>query len=469
MTLEVMEVLRPQLDNMTSGTYAFSRALQAPVLDMRTRGVLVDQARKAEVIDLYFNQLDQLERQLDRIVLDGVGRATFNWRSHADLKDLFYNDLGIPPIRKHGSPTADRSARDRLDGYLIARQIVRHINLMADIGKKIGVLRTAIDPDGRIRTSYNIAGTSTGRFSSSVSEFGTGGNLQNIEESLRSVYVADPGYKFAKLDAKSGESFCVGAIEWNLFRDGRYLDACASGDPHTAAARLCWPGLPWTGDIKKDKDIAEVPFYRHHSYRQSTKKLGHASNYAGQPNTIATQTGMPEGIVRTFQSLYFPAFPAHHRWHEHVESEIHSRGMLVSLTGRKRYFMGRRNDPSTLREAIAFDPQGSLADIVNQGMLQAWRLNIAQLMMQDHDATTWQYPEHLEDKIIPQLKAALAVPVELAGGRTMTIPYDCKTGWNKADWSEANPEGLKDYGGTETRRRSAPTHFLDRLVRRAHR
>ena len=61
---------------------------------------------------------------------------------------------------------------------------------MADIGKKIGVLRTGIDPDGRIRTSYNIAGTSTGRFSSSVTEFGTGGNLQNIEEALRSILIA---------------------------------------------------------------------------------------------------------------------------------------------------------------------------------------------------------------------------------------------------------------------------------------
>jgi hypothetical protein len=47
-----------------------------------------------------------------------------------------------------------------MEAYPIAQQIVRHINIMADLAKKISVLKTEIDPDGRIRTSYNIAGTS---------------------------------------------------------------------------------------------------------------------------------------------------------------------------------------------------------------------------------------------------------------------------------------------------------------------
>src|SRR6266403_279501 len=112
----------------------------------------------------------------------------------------------------------------------------------------------------RLRRSYNIAGTNTGRFSSSFSEFGTGGNLQNVEESLRSIFISDEGYKFAKFDAKSGESFIVGAIEWNLFDDPRYLEACESGDPHTAVARICWPNLGWTGSLEQDKSIAEQSY-----------------------------------------------------------------------------------------------------------------------------------------------------------------------------------------------------------------
>ena len=189
---------------------------------------------------------------------------SFNWRSNPDLKSLFYDKLGIRPFysAEPRPPTKPRCLRWQ-------RSIPQHASLFpssspsAVCNKKISVLRTAIDADNRIRTSYNVAGTSTGRFSSSMSEFGTGGNLQNIEESLRSMFIADEGMKFAKFDAKSGESYCVGAIEWNIFRDPTYLDACESGDVHTAAARVCWPGLPWTGSIGPDKDLAEQPFYRH--------------------------------------------------------------------------------------------------------------------------------------------------------------------------------------------------------------
>lgn len=472
-TRMVWDECHPQLGPETSATYDFSRALQAPVLEMNLRGCLIDQHRKAEVIDDFYDKIDHLERNLSRIVLDGVGMPGFNPRSPADLQTLFYEKLQLPPVVFRGRVTADRGARDKLYQYMIARPIIAHLNLIAELGKKIGVLRTEIDSDGRIRTTYNIAGTDTGRFSSSLSAFGTGGNLQNIEESLRSIFIADPGYKFAKCDAKSGESFIVGAIEWNLFRDPTYLDACETGDPHTAAARLCWPQMPWTGDIKKDKKISDnkdAPFYRHHTHRQVTKKLGHASNYGGKPDTIATQTGLPIELVRSFQPVYFRAFPAHQRWQLHVEQTVATRGCLTNLTGRKRWFWGRRTEPDTVRAAIAYDPQGSLADIVNKALLHIWRKNYVIIMFQDHDALTFMYPEEVEDELIPRIMRDLVVRIPLNNGRELAIPYDCKVGWNRGDYdARSNPEGLKDYTGTEKRRREAQVGLLDRVVRRTHR
>lgn len=462
-----------QLSPETAKTYAFSRALQGPVLEMNLRGILVDQRRKAEVIDEFYEKIDQLERQLDRIVLDGVGMAGFNWRSPKDLQTLFYDRLGIPPITFKGRVTVDRAAREKLYTYMIARPIVAHLNAMADLQKKINVLKTEIDSDGRIRTTYNIAATDTGRFSSSLSAFGTGGNLQNIEESLRSIFISDPGYKFAKFDAKSGESFIVGAIEWNLFEDPRYLDACETGDPHTAAARLCWPAMPWTGDLKLDKKIAdnpEAPFYRHHTHRQVTKKLGHASNYGGMPATIASQTGLPEELVANFQPVYFRSFPAHRQWQEWVKQQVATYGFLTNLTGRKRWFFGRRTDPDVHRAAIAYDPQGSLADIVNTALLNIWRKNYVTIVLQDHDAITFMYPEEVEDELIPRIMDDLIVRIPLAKGRELAIPYDCKTGWNRGDYDAIkNPEGLREYKGPEDRKRKAEVGILDRPIRRVHR
>lgn len=471
LTAEVLDALLPQLDEHTSGTYDFSRALQGPALEMRLRGVRIDTSRKSEVIDEYLETLDVLETNLERIVGEGCDLWGFNWKSNKDLAELFYDKLGIPVIRKQGRPTVDRSALEKMEVYIVAKPIVRHLESMRDIIKKVQMLKTEIDPDGRIRTSYNIGGTSTGRFSSSFSEFGTGTNLQNIEESLRSLFIADPGMKLAYIDAKSGESFCVGAIEWNLFHDGRYLDACESGDVHTYVAKIIWPEFEWTGNLEQDIELAEkVPFYRHYTRRFMCKKVGHGSNYGGQPRTLATQAKVDIGIIQDFQPKYFTAFPAHLRWHSNVQQVLHSCGFIVSLTGRKRYFHGRRGDDSTLREAIAYDPQGSLADILNSGMLNVWRSRNCQLLMQIHDAILIQYPEKREDEILPKVLKQLEQPIDLSHGRQLIIPYDASVGFNWGKYKEGkNPDGLKAWKGGDTRKRTPKVSVLDRPIRRAHR
>lgn len=469
-TAEVLDVLLPQLDDITASTYGFSRALQGPCLEMRLRGVRVDARRKAEVIEEFSSRLDHLDGNLERIVAEGVGVHGFSWRSPAQIKDVLYDRLGIPPVRKFGKPTSNREALERLEGYLIGRQICKHIMALRDLAGKIKTLRTAVDPDGRLRTSYNIGGTSTGRFSSSFSEFGTGGNLQNVEESLRSIFIADKGMKIAKCDTKQGESFCVGGIIWNLFKDSKYLDACESGDIHTATARVCWPSLAWTGDLKQDKAIAEQPYYRHYSYRFMCKKLGHGSNYLGQPDALAAQTKTEVELVEDFQPKYFKAYPGIKRWHSAYKILLETQGFLTTLTGRRRFFMGRRTESDILREAMAFDPQGSLADIVNSGMLNVWHHRDVTLYMHDHDAITVQYPEEMEDEVIPKLMAQLPQRIELQHGRELVIPYDCKVGWNKADFNaETNPDGLKDYVSGDQRKRTEEVSIMDRRVRDVYR
>jgi DNA polymerase-1 len=471
-TLEVWNAIKPQfsLYQEFKQTYEFSKALQGPVLEMNARGICIAASRKAQVIDDFYDQLDHLEGNLSRIVLEGVGLPGFNWRSNDDLKHLFYTRLGIPAIRYKGSVTVNRNALEKMETYTIAKAIISHMSAMRDIAKKISVLKTDIDSDGRMRTSYNIAGTDTGRFSSSYSEYGTGGNLQNIEESLRSIFIADEGMKFVKFDAKSGESYVVGAIEWNLFGDGLYLDAVESGDVHTAVAKICWPELHWTGVLARDKDIAESPYYRHYTYRFMCKKLGHGSNYRGKAETLATQSKLPIGVVREFQLKYFAAFPAHERWQRWVQTEIYTKGYLVSLMNRKRFFWGRRNDQETVRAAIAFDPQGSLADIVNRAMLRIWRQRIATLMMQDLDALTFMYPTELESQILPKLQSLLIENIPLNNGRVLAIPYDCQVGWNRGKYDAINnPNGLREWKGQDERQRIEEVGLMDRIIRRTNR
>jgi len=466
-TAEVLDVLHPQLDNLSASTYAFEMELQEPVLEMRLRGVRISFKTRDEALKKYEQEIEWMSEDLDDIIADGVGAASLNWRSPQQLNKLFYEVLRLPPVIRRGRVTVDRTALEKLKEYFVAQPIINYILHMRDIAKKVGVLKTEVDPDGRIRTSYNIAGTTTGRFSSSLSDFGTGGNLQNVEERLRGVFVADPGMKFAYIDLEQAESRLVGAIEWNLFHDGTYLDACESGDLHTTVCRLAWGDqLKWTDDIKANRALAEQPFYRQHSYRHMAKVLGHGTNYNGQPYTMAQHTKLDQKLIANFQLRYFAAFTAHKRWHAAVAETLRRDGFLVSLSGRRRWFFGRRDDDATIREAIAYDPQGSVGDILNRGMLQVWRTKKVQVLLQIHDAILIQYPEDRENEIVPAMLKEILVPVELRYGRTLTIPAEAKVGWNWGAHSVDNCDGLKKYSDTDNRKRLATpeTSVLDRQL-----
>ncbi len=103
--------------------------------------------------------------------------------------------------------------------------------------------------------------------------------------------------------------------------------------------------------------------------------------------------------------------------------------------------------------------------------MNIWRKDYVIIVLQDHDALTFMYPEEVEDELIPRIMGDLIVRVPLTKGRELAIPYDCKVGWNRGDYdARTNPEGLKDYtiGQSDKRTRKAEAGVLDRIVRRAH-
>lgn len=258
--------------------YNFTRALQAPVLDMMRRGFLIDSYERQKGIETLEIERDRLLALLNRFAY-AVWDAPLNANSPQMLKAFFYDAMHLPEVwtSKKGERklSLDREALEKLDNYFHARPIVSTILAIRDVTKQLSVLRTEVDSDGRMRTSYNVAGTETGRFSSSTNAFGGGTNLQNITASLRKMFVADPSYKLCGIDLEQAESREVGWLSGTICGDWSYLDACYSGDLHTLVARTAWPDLPWTGDPKLDRRVAETPFYRHLTYRDMAKKLGH--------------------------------------------------------------------------------------------------------------------------------------------------------------------------------------------------
>lgn len=464
-TVDVLEQLLPMVDPVAQRTYDFSRNLQAPIFEMSMRGVLVDQVRRRSVTKEFEERLAQLEHQLDRILVEGIGTG-INWRSPVQLNKLLYDVMGLPVQRKRNSngilaPTTDRAALEKLQQYFIAEPVVMHMLAMRDLGKKIGFLKTGIDPDGRMRTNFNIAGTNTGRLSSSFSDFGTGTNMQNIDKTLKEIFVADEGWKFANLDLEQADSRNIGALCWNTFVEshgeafaGAYLDACEGGDLHTTVCMMCNPQIEWTNDPKQNRAIADVLFYRNETRRDVSKKLGHGSNYLGTPRTMAAQTKLPYSLVSKFQPTYFKAFPAIPEYHRHVEKVIKESACLTSLFGRRRFFFGRSSEAATLREAVAFTGQSPTADAIDTGILNLWRSGRVRLLLQVHDAVLFMYREEEEDEVVPWAIEALKAPIRLAKGREYVIPTGAEVGWNYGYASEKNPDGMKKWKGKDERTRT---------------
>jgi len=276
-TLEVREVLGRQF-NSPPKIYEFEKALQAPALEMMLRGFKIDQYERRKGSELLEGNLARLQ-----VLINAYAQALWdrplNPRSRDQLIKFFYGAMKLPEqwSSKKGQRklSMDREALEKLEVYFHAMPIIAAILAFRDNAKQLQVLQTEVDADGRMRTSYNIAGTESGRWSSSKNSTGGGTNIQNISPRLRRMFVADLGWKLCGIDLEQAESRDVGWICGNLFNDWSYLDACESGDLHTQVCKMIWPGLPWTGDPKGDKAVANKLFYREFSYRDLAKRGGH--------------------------------------------------------------------------------------------------------------------------------------------------------------------------------------------------
>src|SRR5215469_7608653 len=99
-TNEVLHVIEPQLSNQTRSTYEFSKSLQDPVLFMRLRGILVDSDARNKVVKEYEVISNKISHDLDRIVRGFGMIGGVNYASPKQLKELFYERLCLPPIKR---------------------------------------------------------------------------------------------------------------------------------------------------------------------------------------------------------------------------------------------------------------------------------------------------------------------------------------------------------------------------------
>ena len=172
LTTEIFEKVSSEHDasrHIWTPIYNFEKALQAPYLDLMQRGILVDEmSRRNAAIELR-GKIETLQGWLDTMAFPVWGKG-LNPRSPLQLKQFLFESMRLPEqwLSKKGvrSLSVSREALEKLDDYIYARPFVNVILAIRDLGKQLEVFETNIDPDGRFRAAYNIAGTETGRPSS---------------------------------------------------------------------------------------------------------------------------------------------------------------------------------------------------------------------------------------------------------------------------------------------------------------
>ena len=491
LTLEIHEALERIFGDREMGIYNFERAVQAPYLEIMLRGFLVDHMERHLAAADLRKSIAELRDLLDRFAR-AIWDKPLNPNSPQQLKAFLYGAMHLPEVwlnfKGERKVSTNREALEKCSAYIHALPVVNTILAIRDLKKQLNTFETEIDSDGRFRASYNVAGTESGRPSSSENAYGTGGNAQNIAAPLRYVFTADPGWKLCVIDLEQVEARDVGFFCGCLFDDWSFLDACEGGDLHTSNAMLIWPERPWPkGDKKACRELAEQPFYRDFSFRDMAKRGSHLSNYSGTAFTASRALKVPLPIMEEFQARYCrgrpasgltpaisPAYPCIPRWWGWTAEQLQTKQFITTPFGRKRHFFGRPDDDATLREAIAFLPQSTTADRMNLGLWRVWKyMPEVQLLAQTYDSITFQFRDvpGEEERVIRKALKLIEVELRAPNGRKYVVPGEAKTGWNwgpevteddiaRARKSDAkvprlNPEGLRKWklGKTDPRRR----------------
>jgi len=228
-TYEIADVLEREMKEF--GVYDFYYKLVHPLIpilmEMQIRGVRIDQAVRVQAKEMYEKETVELQSKLDQ----AIGKV-INVMSPKQLKELLYDDLNLPPQYKKGttSLTTNEEALENLSNKYNSPIF----DLILRIRENRKLIGTYLDEgggkDGRIRCSYVIGGTETGRLSSRESVFGYGCLLPDAEvltfNGWTKIKEIQNGDEVMQWEPNGRLSFCAVTTYKTLF-EGEMLEADA--------------------------------------------------------------------------------------------------------------------------------------------------------------------------------------------------------------------------------------------------
>ena len=305
------------------------------LIDAQDYGVPFNKDRLMKSTALMQKEIDEAVEKLYtypavKMFEDAQGKD-FNPNSTVQLRGLLFDFLQLTPTGKKTGTGANSTDAEVLGKLAEVHEIPK---LVLDIRQKVKIKSTYLDKiypqldrDSRLRTNFNLHGTTSGRLSSSGKM-----NMQQIPRDnpiVKGCIKAKEGNKIVAMDLTTAEVYCAAVLAndkalMKVFQDG--------GNFHSQIAKLVF-NLPGT--------VEEVT--EHYSTeRQMAKAVTFGIMYGAGPKKISEQVSKDSGkYFSTTEAKeviddYFAQFHGLKSWLDKSKQFIQDNGFIYSYFGRKR-------------------------------------------------------------------------------------------------------------------------------------
>ena len=305
------------------------------LIDAQDYGVPFNKDRLMKSTALMQKEIDEAVEKLYtypavKMFEDAQGKD-FNPNSTVQLRGLLFDFLQLTPTGKKTGTGANSTDAEVLGKLAEVHEIPK---LVLDIRQKVKIKSTYLDKiypqldrDSRLRTNFNLHGTTSGRLSSSGKM-----NMQQIPRDnpiVKGCIKAKEGNKIVAMDLTTAEVYCAAVLAndkalMKVFQDG--------GNFHSQIAKLVF-NLP--GSVE---EVTE----HYSTERQMAKAVTFGIMYGAGPKKISEQVSKDSGkYFSTTEAKeviddYFAQFHGLKSWLDKSKQFIQDNGFIYSYFGRKR-------------------------------------------------------------------------------------------------------------------------------------
>jgi len=396
--------------------------LSIVLAEMELNGIQIDLKAIIQLKKTTIKELDKLEKKIHEL----AGKE-FNINSPQQMSAVLFEHLKITGKLKKTGKGAISTAAPELEKLSGAHPIIDFILKYRELQK---LKTTYIDPfpalvnkDGRICTTYNQTGTTTGRLSSEEP------NLQNIPirteigQEFRKVFIASPGYKLVSFDYSQLEL----RIAAHISKDKKMTEAFKRGeDIHTRTAAEIF-------GVEADKVTSNM--------RRQAKVLNFGILYGMGILGFQRASGVDRTKAKEFINKYFQEFSGVDRYMQEMKDKVRRDGYVTTIFGRRRQlpeaFSGMPQLVSQAeRMAINMPVQGTEADLLKLSMVEIHGLihkekaeTKVKLLLNVHDELLFEIKDNLVDQWVVKIKQVM----ENIHKFDVPLTVDSKYGMN---WAE---------------------------------